>query len=1350
MRRVAFTLAALLGGIHLASATVTVQGWWHLDSTQPINDSSGNSRTFGSAYSTAPATGGSVAAQLINNGVGGPLDATGWISTNCIQVGVGVGGKRQSSMWGIGYNPPAQNYGIEIWVLPQDNGIAGGTGGWILSSGQSGGVAFRVNAPVGNPSYIDAFDVGNSMSIGSQVPLDTNQWMHLALVNNGGITTFYTNGIACGPSVTNGTSTPAGDVYAISAPGDNQAFYGFLDEARMFTFAAGAFSTNDLLLRPAGPIINGQPQNAIVWNGGAAPFNLTAALDNSLTYQWQRGGTNISGATSSAYLLPIVALTDSSSTFDCKLTASSLTVTSATATLTVVPPNASDVAAYRNLVTTEPTLLGYWPVDNCTGAVVTNTVDAAYNGALELNASYDGRTNRSFGQRALSFNADGDVQVPNNTNYEFGSGFGTIEALVYLSQQPANSAAIVWEGSDGGAPYYALLASANGSFLIYTNDTTLLTWPVAGGLIGKFAHVALVFDNGTNVTPYVNGQSLGTQQQTSFGSSPGGPLWFGAVGNTTTDSRWVGTIDEVAVYSSALSAADIQSHFTKFFYGTNNAPPVILSQPSSKTMLAGGSPQLLVSVAGALPFTYQWTSNNIAIPGATSASLTLVQTKTTSSATYELNVSNVFGSTNTQPIVLTFVAPPAGYVSRVMNDNPTAFWRLADTAGPTAADSAGLYDGTYTSSGVTYAAGGAPGDTNAGALFDGSTGRALVPNTSAINPNGPFTIEFWGRLAAYGFYVPLSSMNRPSRDSGYEFYIDGNSAGYEFHTAAGGGYNMITADDHVPGNGVWTYVVGVYDGTNIFLYVNGALGDIQEDPPLPAGEDNWMTEGAPPFNPDTAEPFYLASRSDNTHYYHGTLADVAFYNYALTPAQITTHWSYGWTPSHITQSPIGVTNVEGSTITLTAVASGVPNIYQWIKDGTVLADVSNPVDNTPHYSTDVTNSTLTITEARPADSGEYWLVVTNPLGNSVSAQAKVLVLPDTNRPMVTAVTGLGTPNGTGPTPYLVKVNFNKRIDPATGGNTFNYVLSPSVAINTIYVSANTTAAAFGSDWRTVFLETVGLTPGTKYTLTVSGILDQAQTPNTIPTMTVGFRAPLLTSGVLDWDYYYEITPQAVASLTSAPNYPFGPQTNWITTDFDSDQITGGDLNNVPAFGAAGDNYGDSLSGWITPTVSGQYYFFLASDDSSELLLSYDSNPANAQIIAEETGCCHGFQEPGAPTTSDLQSLTAGTAYFIQALHTEGGGGDYVKVAWRSSTDNTAATNLVPIQAQFLSAYAPVAAPRFTSTLRNGGTLTISWTGYQAVLEQSADLKTWAPVPGNPNPLVINVQVAPRMFYRLEQ
>src|ERR1051325_7593608 len=111
-----FSASLLLAGALSASASVTSQGWWHLDSAQPINDSSGNNRTFGSAFSTAPSTGGQFGGLVVNNGAGGPLGTTGYSSTSCVQVGVGVGGKRQSAMWAGGQQwrrGAARNYRLQ-------------------------------------------------------------------------------------------------------------------------------------------------------------------------------------------------------------------------------------------------------------------------------------------------------------------------------------------------------------------------------------------------------------------------------------------------------------------------------------------------------------------------------------------------------------------------------------------------------------------------------------------------------------------------------------------------------------------------------------------------------------------------------------------------------------------------------------------------------------------------------------------------------------------------------------------------------------------------------------------------------------------------------------------------------------------------------------------------------------------------------------------------------------------------------------------------------------------------------------------------------------------------------------
>ena len=1321
--------ATLLAGVLGSSAAVTVQGWWHLDNAPtPTADSSGLGRNFTSAYSTHPASGGNMGALAIANGAGGPLDGTGWTSSQCIRLGVGVGGKRQSAMWGIGYNPPSTNYGIEIWSLPQNTGIAGGSGGWILSSGQGGGVALRVNAPSPGNSYIDAYILGSGVTIGNQVPLNTNKWMHLAIVNDAGTLTFYTNGVPCGGSVASGATVPSGDVY-IGTPGDNQAFDGYLDEARMFTFAPGTFATSDLLLRPPGPNIVGQPANSSVWDGGAAPFSVTASFDSTLTYQWRRAGANIGGATSSRYVLPVVTLAaDNGASLTCVVSDGSLSTTSAPAILTVVPVNPANVNAYRSAVTSEASLLAYFPADGDTGATLTNTKDATHNGTLELAAAYDGRTNRAFGQRAVWFSGDGDVQIPNNPAFTFSAGSGTVEAVIYLGSSTLDDPTIFAEAYDGSAPAFNYGATKDGGGLIYSTDLGgQLAWTVTPNLIGRRAHVAFVVQNGTNVTPYVDGQSLGTKTLTDINYPSGAPAWIGAQGSMfSLNNRWFGNVDELAIYGTALSANTVQSHYSKYIYGTNTAAPSIVSQPASKTLFIGGSPQLIVVAGGTLPLSYQWSSNGVPIAGATTATLNLSQATAAFSAAYTLAINNAFGTTNTTPINLTFVAPPTGYAASVMADQPMAYFRLDEPTGPTAVDSAGMNNATY-SGALTRGAGGiVPSD--AAVLFSG--GDAQAPWSSTMNnPAGPFTAEYWIMPNDFSSPpVPLSSQYRASSRAGYAFYQNngGNNLLADLGRVGNTGVYRFTSP-RSPEPGQWSHVVLTYDGTTARFYVNGSLDG--------EGALIWGTEiGANP-----SAPLVIGNRNGGGLAYNGRIDEVAIYNYALNATQVTNHWSAIWSVAVVTTDPASITTNEWATLALTGAASGVPNTYQWQKGGVNLAPMNNP-DGSAHYPNGVTSPTLVITQAHPADNGQYRLVVINPVGGANSAAATVTIAPDTTKPTVTMLTGLGTPNGAGgPTPYLVRVDFSERVEATTATTAGNYVFSGGVTASTVQLSADSTKA---------FITTSGLTPGQKYTVNVSGVQDQAQSPNTMLPATKSLWVPTLAAGML-WDFYPGVA-NGVANLLASQYYPNAPYTNLATAGFDSTPITGGDLNNRPGFGGVGLNYGCSLSGWITPTVTTNYYFFLASDDASELWLSSSADPVLAAPIAQETGCCHGFQEPGNPTTSTAIPLQAGVSYFIRALQTEGDGGDFVKVAWKMEGDPTASTNLVPISGSVLKAYLPVPGPKFIATTYSGGQVTVTWTGPSTALLESTNLVNWAPVPGNPSSPYTFPPTVPKKFFRVEQ
>ncbi len=118
-----------------------------------------------------------------------------------------------------------------------------------------------------------------------------------------------------------------------------------------------------------------------------------------------------------------------------------------------------------------------------------------------------------------------------------------------------------------------------------------------------------------------------------------------------------------------------------------------------------------------------------------------------------------------------------------------------------------------------------------------------------------------------------------------------------------------------------------------------------------------------------------------------------------------------------------------------------------------------------------------------------------------------------------------------------------------------------------------------------------------------------------------------------------------------------------------------------------EQFGATISGWLTPAESGDYRFFIYSDDASELWLSTDATEANLGMIAQETGCCNNFTEPGTARTSEPVSLVAGKKYFIKLYYKEGGGGDYGQVAWRKEGDTTPAGALTPIPGRFLSSQA---------------------------------------------------------------
>lgn len=95
----------------------------------------------------------------------------------------------------------------------------------------------------------------------------------------------------------------------------------------------------------------------------------------------------------------------------------------------------------------------------------------------------------------------------------------------------------------------------------------------------------------------------------------------------------------------------------------------------------------------------------------------------------------------------------------------------------------------------------------------------------------------------------------------------------------------------------------------------------------------------------------------------------------------------------------------------------------------------------------------------------------------------------------------------------------------------------------------------------------------------------------------------------------------------------------------------------------GDQYGARYTAILSTPKEGEYTFWLTADDSAELWLSTDENPANLKKIAELTSYVpeNSFQDRGKSKPVNLEQ---DKKYFIQILHKQAGGGDHLAVAWQ--------------------------------------------------------------------------------------
>ncbi|MBN1805572.1 MAG: hypothetical protein JW837_09995 [Sedimentisphaerales bacterium] len=118
-----------------------------------------------------------------------------------------------------------------------------------------------------------------------------------------------------------------------------------------------------------------------------------------------------------------------------------------------------------------------------------------------------------------------------------------------------------------------------------------------------------------------------------------------------------------------------------------------------------------------------------------------------------------------------------------------------------------------------------------------------------------------------------------------------------------------------------------------------------------------------------------------------------------------------------------------------------------------------------------------------------------------------------------------------------------------------------------------------------------------------------------------------------------------------------------------------------------DSYGGRITGWLYAPATGDYTFWLCTDDHGELWLSTNDEPENVILIAQENDWSAANTWGSGTQKSDPIPLEAGERYYIEALWKEGSGGDHCQVAWQGP----GAPTRTIIQGTNLSPYEPVQA-----------------------------------------------------------
>jgi hypothetical protein len=349
------------------------------------------------------------------------------------------------------------------------------------------------------------------------------------------------------------------------------------------------------------PSFSAQPSSLTLQTGQSSSLSVTVTGAPPPTLQWRFNGNAIAGATSATLSLSNVT-TANSGRYDVVATNVAGAVTSDVATVTVAAPPPPPPAPPPVVVNVAPSITAQ-PTGAATvvGQTVSFTVTATGTPSPTFQwrkgtEAISGATSATLNLGAVTLADAGDYSVVvSNVAGSLTSNIATlvVDQPAAIAQQPSS----ITVAPHGSA---VLTVSASGT------PTPTYQWFKNG--------VALVAATGA------------TLNLTDLSLGDGG------------DYRVIVTNRDTSVTSNVATVVV-------------SSPPMITVEPVPQIALPGTDATFSVTAVGAS--TYQWQKNGVAIPGATLTTLTLTNVQSADAASYDVEVTNGFGTTASSPASLT-------------------------------------------------------------------------------------------------------------------------------------------------------------------------------------------------------------------------------------------------------------------------------------------------------------------------------------------------------------------------------------------------------------------------------------------------------------------------------------------------------------------------------------------------------------------------------------------------------------------------------------------------------------------------------------------------------------------------